>query len=103
MRRRPSSEPRRARCRSCGATIYWTRVLASGKKLPIDPIAGGLQTPPRLGNVEVKRRLNEDLDVFELVAVVRREPAPEYYVSHFETCPHAAAHRRPREPQGGRS
>jgi len=80
-----------ATCRSCGAEIVWARTETTGRPMPIDvePVDGG--------NVV----LYEAPDTGELTAHVEGKgphpvtwPTPLRYVSHFTTCPNAAAHRR---------
>lgn len=70
-------------CRSCGATIIWTRTEA-GKRMPIDvePVDGG--------NLILKR--GHGGQYWAIVAADDIEPTR--YVSHFATCPHADQHRR---------
>ena len=68
---RPRTEVH-AVCRSCGAPITWLRTR-SGKRMPAD---------------DPGRVLTEN-QLFDLKA----------HVSHFATCPQAAAHRKPRKDQ----
>ena len=68
-------------CRSCRAHIIWARTLA-GKVMPLDvALAMG-------GNIE--------LDADGIARVVAPAPDVARHVSHFVSCPRAAAHRRPR-------
>lgn len=73
-----------AHCRSCAAPIVWT-VTTKGKAMPVDA-----------DPVIAKRgfRLNEH-DGDEVAATITADPAAgeKLYVSHFSTCPNAAAHR----------
>ena len=64
-------------CRSCNAPIEWRRTL-SGTRIPIDP------SPVENGNVV--------LLTGGLCKVVA--PGEGTHVSHFATCPNAAAHRK---------
>lgn len=77
-----------AKCRSCGALIFWART-SSGKSMPIDAM------PTSDGNIE----LGTDPGTMETTAHVRDGSWPEgltgeRYTSHFATCPQAAQHRR---------
>jgi hypothetical protein len=71
-----------ATCRSCGAPIVWA-ITERGKRIPIDPqpnLAGNLTiTPEPFGPPRA--------------AVTRDVGDGRRYLSHFTTCPHAAAHR----------
>lgn len=70
------------RCSSCHARIVWCLSAASGKPIPLDP-------EPKLGgNVEV---VNDS--IARVVPPADRAERP-LYVSHFATCPNAAAHRK---------
>lgn len=76
-----------ARCRSCGREIQWASTSA-GKLIPLDaqPVADG--------NIAAHRDADGNLWARTLK---RGEQALEHErrgVSHFATCPHAAAHRR---------
>lgn len=66
-------------CRSCGAPILWGISARSGKSVPLDP------EPVENGNL----RLTGPPD-FPTVIFVREGT----HVSHFATCPNAAAHRK---------
>lgn len=66
-----------ATCRSCGAAILWV-VTASGKRMPLDA------SPEKRFVIEPQ----------EPPLALSRDT----YVSHFSTCPNAAAHRKPKLP-----
>lgn len=71
-------------CSSCTAAIIWA-TTAAGKPLPVDaaPCADGniaLEQPGAFATYLRKGQVHE---------------GPRYK-AHFATCPHAAAHRRPR-------
>lgn len=69
-------------CRSCGATVLWTRTVA-GKAMPLDP------TPIDGGNVVLENGRAR--------VVSKANPAPDgakRYVSHHATCPQRARWRR---------
>ena len=76
-----------ATCRSCGAPIVWT-ITERGKRMPIDPQpdpAGNLTITPDpvgIGDGVVPR-----------ATFTRDSGDGRRYLSHFTTCPHAAAHR----------
>lgn len=71
-------------CRSCGAQIIWART-ERGKAMPVDA-----QSTPD-GNLV----LTEE-PTGELIARVDARPMRQRYTSHFQTCPNADSHRRPR-------
>jgi hypothetical protein len=89
---RPPEEAPVATCRSCGARIRWA-VTPAGKRIPLDadPVDGG--------NVLLHEAPNPGEDPTATVVGKRVQPnlfgddGPRY-VSHFSTCPDAAAHRR---------
>lgn len=64
-------------CDSCGATIVWGETVG-GKRIPLD-------APSKL------RLVPTDPDQPLRHLMVQRS-----WVSHFETCPNADKHRRPR-------
>lgn len=79
-------------CGSCGAQIIWA-VTTNGKRMPLDtePVEGGnvVLHPPRVAG-----------QPFTATVMPRHpdDPPPVFprYTSHFQTCPHADAHRRTR-------
>jgi hypothetical protein len=79
----------RPTCRSCGAPLLWARTKR-GRAIPLDP-----QERPD-GNVAVTFTL--DGDGTPLAQVVARGAGG--HVAHFDTCPHAAEHRRRRTREG---
>lgn len=89
-----------SRCRSCGEPIIWT-ITSNGKRMPIDaePVVAprGFRIDETLLD---EAQMGFDDDALrpgkEIVATFTAEPAPGelLYVSHFATCPDAAAHRR---------
>ena len=77
------------KCRSCGASIKWIR-MTSGKAAPVDPYLRTI----------VINEGKESL-ITETGIVIRGRFASydeganaSGYISHFATCPNAAAHRR---------
>ncbi len=70
-----------AKCRSCGATIWWVKTTR-GKAMPIDPV----ETTE--GNINLCE------GVAHVLGPIEQEPGKAYYTSHFATCPHAARHRK---------
>lgn len=69
---------RPARCRSCGARVFWI-TTAAGKKMPVDcAVEGGREPRPASS--------------WPPPAV----PDSGLGASHFATCPNAAQHRRPK-------
>ncbi len=80
------TEPRKSKCRSCGADIYWA-TTEKGKSMPVN----------------VEREMDGNISLFlhrptgELTAMVHKPgggPWEDRYVSHFATCPQAQQHRR---------
>ena len=76
-------------CRSCDAPIFWVKMAATGKKMPLDP------HPRADGNIVLLATSDPDGTP---LAEYSSGQAPiswsgERYASHFATCPHAAAHR----------
>jgi hypothetical protein len=80
-----------AACRSCEAEVRWVVVVASGKRMPLDP------QPVADGNV-VLLSGNETVRVLSKAEAERRAAQPggpgPLYKSHFATCPNGPAHRR---------
>jgi hypothetical protein len=69
-----------ARCKSCGAGIFWCKTENEGRNIPVDAqqaFGGNINILPggvaRVGNT-----------------------GSGIFVSHFATCPNARAHRRKR-------
>lgn len=76
-----------ATCRSCSAEIIWCET-SNGKAMPVD------FEPDPNGNVELVQRT-----AHWPLAIVHPQPpmvAADLHQSHFATCAHANAHRRPR-------
>lgn len=78
-----------SRCSSCNASIRWAETQA-GKKMPLDALTSAR------GNVRLERATNVATvlagnDLAE--ARARFEPL---HLSHFASCPRAAAHRSPK-------
>ena len=85
-------------CRSCGSPIVWT-ITANGKRMPVDAdpveVRNGFELVDPDGAVVQFDGLEEVVDDAELRAVYRKAaPGERLYVSHFSTCPTAAAWRR---------
>ena len=72
-------------CKSCGAPLDWQRLERGGKPIPLDP------EPRADGNLYLDGGLVRHVDLFTPRNVTR-------YVTHFATCPDAAAWRKPKEP-----
>lgn len=75
-------------CGSCGAEVIWA-FTTSGKRMPVDaePSPDGNVTliPPLIPGETPTAVVSSD-----------RDPAQVRHMSHFATCPNAAAHRRSR-------
>lgn len=86
-------------CRSCGAPIVWAETVA-GKLMPVDrdPVADG-NVRLSLGPGGSTRSLTLSGPVLDEA----REEGLELRLSHFVTCPQAAAHRRRSDGQTGRA
>jgi hypothetical protein len=68
-----------SKCRSCGAEVIWKQT-DSGTFMPIDP------KPHPKGNLVVTG--NDRVKV-----ITHGSPSSPRYISHFVSCPNAAAHR----------
>lgn len=79
------STAHRVYCRSCSAAIAWA-TTPTGKSMPVDvePVDGG--------NVVI----TDGPQGLYAVVVGSHEIKQPAYVSHFATCPNAAAHRKAR-------
>lgn len=85
-------------CRSCGARVLWVRT-ERGRLMPLD------QEPSESGSVIVRMghgvaQATAHVETMEERAARLRcqEPAGRTaYVPHWETCPQAAAWRKPRD------
>jgi hypothetical protein len=77
-------------CKSCEQPIRWVKT-EQGQPMPLDP------EPRPDGNI-VLRRLAFEGPLIAHYLAAGEEPAAdeERYVSHFATCPNAAAHRKQR-------
>jgi hypothetical protein len=77
--------PEQSVCRSCGAPIRWAVTRATGARIPLnpEPVPGGNIVVEASGFVRVLGRGEE-------------APPGARFVSHFVTCPFAAAHRKAR-------
>lgn len=87
-----------ARCRSCGAAVIWASTT-KGKLTPVDALpveAGNILLSHRHAGVPPVAIIQGPLDI-EMLRVQRsrsHEAGPlRLFVSHFSTCPNAAAHR----------
>lgn len=83
--------PREARCKSCGAAIWWA-LTQTNARTPVD----AEQVPD--GNMVLA--WNKGLQ--ELRVEAYREPehlGRNRYRSHFVSCPRASQHRKPRATQ----
>ena len=88
-------------CASCGAAILWA-ITSRGKRMPLDAHPSDAGTYYVFAGTGVRF-----LDPLQAVAISltsdvrvgygRRTDRPKF-VSHFATCPNAAAHRKPRGP-----
>ncbi len=76
-----------ARCRSCGAEISWA-TSPTGTLMPLDG------QPTTDGNLAVHRDTRGDLHARPLKAGEEPLEHERRGMSHFATCPNAAAHRR---------
>jgi hypothetical protein len=81
-----------ALCKSCNEPVRWAIHATTGRRMPLDPEA----TPD--GNIAVVGWDDTTGGMPTPIVKVNApegEPVTEYrYVSHFATCPDAAAHRR---------
>lgn len=78
-------------CRSCGAPLLWCRTTA-GKAMPIDPTPYlAKECDPRATVVLYEPHSADPAFVVQAGKIGRDQVV---YVSHFASCPNAAAHRR---------
>lgn len=82
----PHSKPTTKPCSSCGAPMYWV-ITADGKHMPIDA------DPVRDGGF-IATLKSDGLHVEAYLPMDPTHRDRNRYVSHFATCPNAAAHRR---------
>jgi hypothetical protein len=73
------------RCKSCGATIFWT-VTEAGKRMPCNLVAA------EKGNLVVD--FSTDPPTSRHATKLEAWPVVARYVSHFATCPTAEKHRK---------
>lgn len=82
------STRRKAECSSCRAPIFWATTW-HGNRIPVD------FEPVENGNLELT--VSDDPAVPPIAFVLDKDElplTPTRYVSHFATCPNAAAHRK---------
>lgn len=84
-----------ASCRSCGATVDWAN-LPGGGPVPVDRASAG---DPK-GNLAVRRTDAGTLAVRYLKGGEQPADGEKRAISHFASCPQAAAWRK-REAAGG--
>lgn len=77
-----------SRCRSCGAPVRWIRSATTGKNMPLDA------EPTSDGNILIDTLGLAHVHASPTAAIERGIPDQPRYLSHFTTCPDAAAHRR---------
>jgi hypothetical protein len=83
-------------CRSCGQPIRWA-ITRNDRRMPLDP------EPHPDGNVQIVAH-DDGRDLVSVLVGRARDDcvaaAVPLYRSHFQTCPHADQHRRPRAGVG---
>jgi hypothetical protein len=79
-RRRGTIRTHRPTCEACGQVIAFVKMVATGKRVPIDPF------PVADGNV-CARAIGQSLHGYVISA--QRGPSPAFtrYAAHFGTCP----------------
>jgi hypothetical protein len=77
--------PEQSTCKSCGAPIRWAVTRATGARIPLDP------RPVASGNIVV-----EPSGFVRVLGRGEVVSPGDRFVSHFVTCPFAAAHRKAR-------
>lgn len=76
-------------CKTCHLAITWTTNVTTGKRMPVDP------TPTEAGNIILLAGNDgPESRVLTKAELAARPTRSGLYVSHFATCPQAAAHRR---------
>jgi len=78
-----------ARCHSCDVEIRWV-LLPSGKRMPVDA------EPHQAGGVVFDGCADADGEQKAHCLKADEPRTGDRYRSHFQTCPQAAQHRRPR-------
>jgi hypothetical protein len=84
-----------AKCSSCGADIFWVKLIPSGRRHPVD------EKPHEKGSISLTG-VSEAGRAEQAVVLGRSARERELndggllYMSHFATCPDAANHRRPK-------
>lgn len=71
-------------CRGCGLLVRWVTIAATGKRMPLNPVADS-----RAGTVFL---FGDEWRVTS--RHVQPPPATSLYVSHFATCSKAASFRK---------
>jgi hypothetical protein len=82
-----------SRCRSCDAPIRWAKT-AAGKVIPVDP------EPTPKGNIQLGYVGGKEVAIVvnDADALAAQAAGEDLYVTHFSSCPNAAAHRRVPSP-----
>ncbi len=84
---------KRAKCKSCGASIIWCR-SAAGNMAPIDA------DPVTDGNIAIYPCEEGETPTYTVVHGDMAETMlpTDRHKNHFATCPSSAQHRKPKEP-----
>ncbi len=82
-----------AKCRSCGADVWWV-LWPSGKKMPVDSEPDMRPLPKGGSLVLTLRKESRELHV-EKFDPTKHDAKRNRYTSHFATCPNSDDHRRP--------
>lgn len=78
-----------AKCKSCGAAIYWTTNEATKRRMPVDA------KPDSRGNLWLtQRKVDGKMELFNTRADGPSDPQRNRWTSHFATCPSAQEHRQ---------
>ena len=80
------SEWRTSACQSCEAPMVWV-LTRNNKRMPVDA------EPRSTGSFELRQGVGQ---VFADFVPAKARGGRDLYGPHFETCPHAAQHRRKR-------
>jgi len=73
---------KKSKCKSCGADIYWVRMIESGKMMPIDA-----------NSIEKRVVLNYSLKHYVNTGEKAMGVIKDTAIPHWNTCPNSKQHR----------
>jgi hypothetical protein len=86
----------RGGCRTCHAAIIWAVTAAGNRMIPLDAVRDGRgNLTPVLTDAGKLARSGTGLMIVRVLSLTEMQSWQGLrFTSHFQTCPHAAAHRR---------